>query len=143
MRPYSGETYLRAEHLLKNGRYIAARVTISDIVEGCPIKRGDKDGITIGLAFEKSDKILGLNKTNVSLLCWDLGEGKPQDWVGKQISLVVRLVGNKKLTEPAIRIWPKVMPPNDRIRKFMGSEITEDWYPKESTDATTPQRPSN
>lgn len=134
MRKYNGETYLRAEHLLRNGRYVAARVTIADIVEDCPIKRGDKDATTTGLAFEKSDKILGLNKTNVSLLCWELGEGKPSDWIGKQITLAVRLVANKKATEPAIRIWPKVMPPNDRIRKFMGSEILEDWYPKEKKE---------
>ena len=54
MRKYNGETYLRAEHLLKNGKYISVKVTIADIVEDCPIKKGDKDAKTVGLIFEKS-----------------------------------------------------------------------------------------
>jgi hypothetical protein len=127
---YTDQTYLRAEHLLKNGKYIAAKVTIEDIVEDCPIKRGDKDGQTIGLAFAKSDKILGLNKTNYSLVCWELGEGKPQDWIGKQITLVVRLVRNKKLIEPAIRVWPTMPHSRAQVREQMGIEITDEWYSK-------------
>jgi len=130
LRKYNGEIYLRAEHLLKQGKYIAAKVTIADIVEDCPIKRGDKDGSTIGLLFEKSDKVLGLNHSNFSLVCWELGEGKPADWIGKSITLCVRLVRNKKLFEPAIRVWPTVPHPNIRVREQMGSEITDEWYTK-------------
>jgi hypothetical protein len=136
---YTDQTYLRAEHLLRNGKYIAAKVTIEDIVEDCPIKRGDKDGVTIGLAFAKSDKILGLNKTNYSLVCWELGEGKPQDWIGKQITLVVRLVRNKKLTEPAIRVWPTMQHSRAQVREQMGTEITDEWYAKNMTQGKVEQ----
>ena len=127
---YTDQVYLRAEHLLKGGRYATVKVTIENIIEDCPIKRGDKDASTIGLAFQKSDKILGLNRTNHSLVCWELGEGRPQDWVGKSITLVVRLVRNKKVVEPAIRVWPTKPHPNIRVREQMGTEITEDWYGK-------------
>jgi hypothetical protein len=127
---YTNQTYLRAEHLLKGGKYATVKVTIEDIIEDCPIKRGETTSTTIGLAFSKSDKILGLNKTNHSLACWELGEGRPQDWIGKSLVLCVRLVRNKKIVEPAIRIWPTKPHPNARVREQMGSEITEDWYGK-------------
>jgi hypothetical protein len=127
---YNGEQYLRAEHLLKDGKYISAKVTIKAVVDDCPIKRGDKDGSTIGIVFEKSDKVFGLNRTNFSLLCWELGEGSPERWIGKQVTLVVRLVRNRKLVEPAIRVWPTKQHPNMRVREQMGDEITEDWYGK-------------
>jgi hypothetical protein len=133
---FHDQTYLRAEHLLKHGKYIAAKVTIENIVEDCPIKRGDKDAFTIGLAFAKSDKILGLNKTNYSLICWELGEGKPQDWIGKQITLVVRLVRNKKLNEPAIRVWPTLPHARAQVREQMGTEITDEWYSKNMPQET-------
>ena len=132
---FNDHIYLRSEHLLKGGRFISAKVTISDIIEECPIKRGDKDSQTIGLAFAKSDKILGLNKTNYSLVCWELGEGKPQDWIGKQITLVVRLIRNKKLLEPGIRVWPTTPHPNSRIREQMGTEILDEWYSKQQPKA--------
>ena len=125
---FNDHVYLRAEHLLKAGKFISAKVTIADIIDECPIKRGDKDAQTIGLAFAKSDKILGLNKTNYSLVCWELGEGKPQDWIGKQITLVVRLVRNKKVNEPAIRVWPTTSHPRSQVREQMGTEILDEWY---------------
>jgi hypothetical protein len=127
---YNGEQYLRAEHLLRDGKYIAAQVKISGIVEGCPLNNGKE---TMGLAFEKSDKVLGLNKTNYNMLCWELGDGIPQLWVGKSVLLVVRLIWNKKLKlhEPAVRIWPTVKHPNiTRLADFLGIEITDEWYAK-------------
>lgn len=129
---YADQQYLRAEHLLHKGRYVAARVTIKDIVTDCPIKKGDKDGFTTGIAFEKSDKVLGLNKTNFSMICWSTGEGKPEAWIGKQITLVVRLVRNRKVIEPGIRVWPDKPMPNSRVREQLGEEITEDWYKRNS-----------
>jgi len=129
---FNGEQYLRAEHLLRNGKYVAAKVKVCGVIEDCPIKRGDKDGSTIGLRFENSDKVLGLNRTNHSLICWETGEGKPERWVGHTITLVVRLVRNKKLLEPAIRIWPTKQHPNIRVREQLGAEITNDWYDQNS-----------
>ena len=131
MRKYNAETYLRSEHLLKDGRFISAKVTISEIIEGCPVKRGDKDASVIGLAFNGSDKVLGLNTTNFNLLCWEIGSGKPEDWIGKSVQLVVRLIRNKKLVEPGIRVWPAKPHPNSRVREQMGQEITAEWYGKD------------
>lgn len=125
---FNQHKYLRAEHLLKDGRYLAATVKISHIVDECPIKRGDQEGQTTGVMFAGSEKVLGLNHTNHSQLCWELGDGKPEAWVGKTVSLVVRLVRNKKVLEPAIRVWPTVPNPNSRVGSQMGVEITEDWY---------------
>ncbi len=129
---YSGQQYLRAEHLMHGGKYIAATVTVSGVIEDCPIKRGDKDGVTTGLAFEKSDKVLGLNRTNYSLCCWETGEGKPELWIGRKIMLVVRLVRNRKLLEPAIRVWPRRVHPCVRVRDQLGEEITAAWYAENS-----------
>lgn len=127
-RQYNDEPYLRAEHLLRNGRYQSAVVEIAAVVLNCPVKKGDKDKLTKGVAFVGTDKVLGLNVTNESLICFQVGEGKPEKWVGHKIQLVVRLVRNKKLMEPAIRVWPSKPIPNGRVRDEMGTEITEAWY---------------
>lgn len=127
---YAGQQYLRSEHLLHKGRYAAVRVTIKDIVTECPIK----DGFTTGVSFEKSDKVLGLNKTNFSMICWATGEGKPEAWIGKQVTLVVRLVKDQreKSLVPGIRVWTDTPIPNRRVREQLGGEITEDWYKRNS-----------
>ena len=127
-RTYKDEPYLRAEHLLRDGKYKAATVEIADVVYDCPGKKGDKDKMMKGLAFVGSDKVLGLNTTNESLVCWQTGDNRPDKWIGKKIQLVVRLVRNKKLEEPAIRVWPSTPVPNVRIRDQMGKEIPDSWY---------------
>lgn len=132
-RTYNDEPYLRAEHLLRDGKYQAVTVEIADIVYECPSKKGDRDGIMKGLAFVGTDKVLGLKPTNESLLCIQTGNGKPESWIGHKIQLVVRIVRNKKLVEPAIRIWPSKPVPNGRIRDQMGKEITDEWYGTNST----------
>jgi hypothetical protein len=132
-RQFKDEQYLRAEHLLRDGKYQAVTVEIADIVWNCPIKKGDKDTTTIGVAFVGTDKVLGLNRTNDSLICLQTGHGKPESWIGHKIQLVVRLVRNKKVEEPAIRVWPSKPIPNGRIRDQMGREITADWYGKTET----------
>jgi hypothetical protein len=132
-RQFKDEQYLRAEHLLKDGKYQAVTVEIADVVWNCPIKKGDKDTTTLGVAFVGSDKVLGLNRTNDSLICLQTGHGKPESWIGHKIQLVVRLVRNKKVEEPAIRVWPSKPIPNGRIRDQMGRDITSDWYGKAET----------
>lgn len=129
-RTYKDEQYLRSEHLLRDGKYQSVVVTIADIVWDCPIKKGDKESTTKGLAFIGSEKVLGLNRTNESNVCLETGEGKPESWIGKKIQLVVRLVRNKKVEEPAIRVWPSKPIPRGQVRDQMGREIPDDWYPK-------------
>lgn len=131
-RKYKDEPYLRAEHLLHDGKYVAATVTIADVVYDCPGKSGEKMKLMKGLAFANSEKVFGLNKTNESLVCIQTGHGKPEKWVGCKVQLVVRLVerfiGKQKVEEPAIRVWPNKPIPNGRLRDEMGKEITEAWY---------------
>lgn len=129
-RKYKKEPYLRAEHLLVKGRYVATKKRIADVVYNCPKKIiGSKEmGEMIGIAFDGTDKVLGLCATNESMLCHVTGSGSPASWIGKEILLVVRLAGNKK--EPSIRIWGGKgnAHPNNRVREQMGDEITEQWY---------------
>ncbi len=68
-RFFKDEQYLRAEHLLRDGKYQAVIVEIADIIWNCPIKKGDKETTTIGVTFAGSEKVLGLNRTNESLIC--------------------------------------------------------------------------
>jgi len=134
LRTYANEEYLRAENLLKNGRYLTTRVTVSDIVKACPKGGGKDDKQTkrkmLGLAFEGKDRVLGLNATNYGVMCWEHGEGNPIEWVGKKVTLSVRLYYNKKtkVLEPAIRILPTRPLQNVRLIEQMGIEIDEEWY---------------
>jgi hypothetical protein len=127
-RTYNDEQYLRADHFMENYRYLAKTAEISDVVWGCKVKKGDKDAVTIGLAFKGSDKVLGLNRTNESMVMHVTGHSNPEKWIGHKIQLVVRLVRNKKLEEPAIRVWSAVPHPRGQVRDQMGKEITEAWY---------------
>lgn len=134
-RTYNDEPYLRSEHLLKNGKYHAVSVEIEDIVHDCPGKNGEKDKIMMGLAFKNATKILGLNKTNESLVCIETGSGNPTDWIGKKIMLVVRLIANKrqKTVEPAIRVWPSCDHKKLRaqVRDNLGQPVPDNWYQTE------------
>lgn len=129
-RNYKDEPYLRSEHLLRDGKYQSVIVEIADVVWDCPGKKGEKDKLMKGLAFKGSEKVLGLNVTNESLVCLQTGHGKPEQWIGHKIQLVVRLVANRKLKveEPAIRVWPSKPIPRAQIRDQMGREIPEEWY---------------
>lgn len=127
-RIYKDEPYLRAEHLLRGGKYQAVTVEIADVVWDCPGKKGDKDKLMKGLAFVGTDKVLGLNATNEGLVCVQTGEGKPENWKGHKIQLVVRLVRNKKKEEPGIRVWGEKPVPNVRLRDELGKAVPDDWY---------------
>lgn len=144
-RMYAGERYLRADHLMKAGKFISVKVKIQDVVHGLPAKimgggendeKDDKKGIKLmpGLLFEGREKLLGLNITNEALVCWETGEGNWPGWIGKEVQLVVRLTRawnkQKKAWEdiPCIRVWPRVAHSSGRVRDQMGKEVTEEWY---------------
>lgn len=148
-RMYKGERYLRADHLMKGGKFIAVKVKISDVIHGLPAKimgkdASDPDGKGVkfmpGIVFEGKDKTLGLNTTNESNLCWETGEGNWPGWIGKEILLVVRLVksynAQKRAFEeiPCIRIWPRQPHPNGRVRDQMGVEVPDSWYAEARSD---------
>lgn len=130
-RTYKDEPYLRAEHLLQDGKYRSVVVEIEDVIHDCPGKKGERDKLMLGLVFKGKQKVLGLNVTNESLVCLQTGNGSPEKWIGHKIQLVVRLIPNKrkKIDEPAIRIWPSKPIPNWRIQDQMGKEVPEGWVP--------------
>lgn len=130
MRPYNDEPYLRAEHILHKGKYTARRVEIADVIFSCIGQKGTKTKKMNGIAIKGSDKVLGLNATNESVISWDLGEAFSDAWVGRSIMIVARLVYDKKEKRdiPALRVWPRKPHPSDRVRMQMGKEITDEWY---------------
>ena len=154
-RMYAGERYLRADHLMKGGKFIAVKVKIEAVVHGLPAKIMGKDasdatgkGVKYmpGLVFEGKEKVMGLNTSNESLLCWETGEGNWPGWIGKEILLVVRLVksynAQKRAFEdiPCIRIWPRQPHPNGRVRDQMGVEVPDSWYAEARSDYLDAQK---
>lgn len=152
---FSGERYLRADHLMKGGKFIAVKVKISDVIHGLPAKimgKDNEDGpgkgtkFMPGLMFEGKDKVLGLNATNESTLCWETGEGNWTGWIGKEILLVVRLVKSYDrqsrgfVDMPCIRIWPKVPHPSGRVRDQMGVEVPDSWYASNRSEYLSGQK---
>lgn len=143
-RTYKDEPYLRAEHLLRDGKYQSVMVEISDVVYDCPGKKGEKDKLMTGLEFKGKSKILGLNVTNESLVCLQTGQGSPEKWIGHKIQLVVRLIPNrkKKIDEPAIRVWPNKPISNWRIQDQLGKEVDESWYKSYGSQENKPPEES-
>jgi len=158
-RVYKSDQYLRSEHLLRDGKYVAVNWTIKDVVYDCPKKKmgkekGDSDGgmaKMTGIEFNESNgKVLGLNVTNESMVCWVTGQGTPSQWVGHKIMLVVRLIKNrqKNVMEPAIRVWydrAKKPPPNMRTVQMLGDPVDDEWYENHGNvyGATTPGKPAD
>ncbi len=137
-KKYSGQPYLRAEHLLAGGKFKSTTLEIADVIYDCPKKvMGRDDSVQggvkrmLGLEFRNAEKILGLNCTNEGTLCIVTGEGSPSAWIGHKIQLVVFLVTDRKdkTQIPAIRIWPgnDVKLPK-RIRDQIGVPPNEEWY---------------
>ena len=139
-RQYKDEPYLRSEHLLCDGKYKSVVVEIADVIFNCPGKKGDKDKLMKGLAFVGTDKVLGLNTTNESLVCIHIGHGNPDKWIGQKIQLVVRLasryVKKQLVKEPAIRVWTQKLIPRGQVRDYLGEAITDDWYATAEKPAT-------
>jgi hypothetical protein len=129
---------LRAERFLRDGKYIAAKLTITGVIDDFPMQHGKGTKLAYGLQFKETRLIFGMNATNLAALCWEIGDGRPEAWIGKRIQFVVRLIENKKLKtwEPGLRIWPRNQLQNVRIREQMGVEITDEWYAKNMPQET-------
>ncbi len=120
---YANEEYLRAEHLLKDGRYLSCSLEVESVVEGCPLQRKLKPSQGYGLRFKGKGKILGLGATNFSLMCAVAGDSDPSTWAGKVVRLEVRRVrAQTGGTQPAIRIIP---PDGTELRSGLVKELGE------------------
>ena len=152
-RVYANERYIRSEHLLHGGRFVAVTWTIKEVVYDCPAKRmGAKAGEDAtskmpGIEFnEAPGYLLGLCKTNESMLCMVTGEGHPAKWSGKKVQLVVRLIRDRKTKTdiPAIRVWSEHPIHLGRVMDQMGRRVDDEWYAANTLTegaTTTPAEP--
>jgi len=107
MTTYTNETFLRSEHLLRDGKYVSPKLTVKAVLSCVPLMRKNKAYQGIALVFEKQEKVLGLGATNESLMAVATGESSFEKWIGQAIVLEVREVNSAGGgTEPAIRIRP-------------------------------------
>jgi hypothetical protein len=122
-----GDSFLYADDLVRDGKWIQATLTIKGVVPPNAIV-GD-NGKTIDkvcLTFEKTPKILALCTTNERLCRLNCGSGQSENWVGKSLTIYPSLIdafGEKDV--PCIRVrLPKTIPVPFGTRKHMGRDIT-------------------
>ena len=104
-----GPEFLYSEDLLKGGEYLAPEVEISEVHPPGTVKcqKGRKtieDKWTIG--FKGAKKMLVLCKTNKTVIHTVTGEEPGPNWIGKKITLEVRIIDSFSKKEPAIRVIP-------------------------------------
>ena len=123
-----GPQFLYADDLIRDGRWIEAKLTIANHIVGGTLTgadgtRVDKDAIS----FEKTDKILVLNRTNTRLIRIATGNSKPEGWIGKSIVVYpvrIKAFGEDNLAAIRVRAGDGKPVPKG-VRKFMGTDLTE------------------
>lgn len=118
-----GSNFLYAEDFLKQQKFVTAKLTIAEVhlpgtMKCCEGKKTVKSAV---LAFEKTDKLLVLNKTNRSILHLLTGYGPDKsastledawapcrNWIGFQVTLQARVVRWGKGEVLGVRIIPPV-----------------------------------
>ena len=118
-----GSAYLYAEDLLNDGTFAKVEVEIQDVIDSNSLTTADGKLIDKpSLRFAGKSKLLVISKVNQALMKYATGEASPAKWVGKKVTLVVRLVDAFGSKVPAIRVWPNV-PIRRGLVKYVGSEI--------------------
>lgn len=118
-----GSAYLYAEDLIAGGVFRKVEVTIAKLHPPGTLQRADKKMIDKpALEFEGKKKLLVFGKTNGCLLIYATGETDSEKWIGKKITLVVRLVDAFGDKVPAIRVLPACAVRRG-LKKLMGEEI--------------------
>lgn len=110
-----GSQFLYAEDLLINQQYRTVEVEIEQFIPANTIRSADKRLIDKPtLKFKGKDKMLVLCKTSESVLKFVTGEQPGDSWVGKKITLQVRVVDAFGDEVVAIRVIP---PKGTKVRK--------------------------
>lgn len=106
----SNSNFLKAEDL--QGKKPVLTIASADVVEK---DYGDGQGPKkqVVLAFNGTDKVLGLNRTNANRIAELTGSDDSDDWVGRTIKLFVEQVTFQNKTVPAIRIFPELPEANN------------------------------
>lgn len=113
----SNSNFLKAEDL--RGKNPVLTIASADVVEK---DYGDGNGPKkqVVLAFNGTDKVLGLNRTNANRLAELIGSDDSDDWVGATIRLFVEQVAFQNKTVPAVRIFPEL--PEQGVKPVGNSE---------------------
>ena len=128
MKTDLGPQFLYADDLLKDGKWVEVKLTITRHVPGGTLTGADKSVVEHdAIGFEGTDKLLVLNKTNSRLLKIATGSSKPAGWIGKTVAVFpvsINAFGQQNL--PCIRIRVKDgQPVPFGVRKFMGKDLTK------------------
>jgi len=131
----SNSNFLKAEDL--QGKKPIVTIASADVVEK---DYGDGQGPKkqVVLAFNGTEKVLGLNRTNANRLAELIGSDDSDDWVGASIKLFVEQVTFQNKVVPAIRIFPEL--PNQNGQPVQDSFASA--MPTHSGNAEPPNFPN-
>lgn len=132
VRKYINEPYLRAEHLLVDGRYKPFELVVCGVLTDAPLQRKLQAAKGVALVFQSQsgkpvEKVLGLGQTNESLMTVIAGDSRPEKWIGQKVRLEVRKVRKAERgggNQPAIRIIP---PAGTELRSGLAKELGEQY----------------
>ena len=102
-----GSAYLYSEDLLFKQEFKTVEVTIAEVIPPGQLKKADGGLIDKwSVRFEGKEKTLVLCKTNVGLIHHVVGDPPSDAWIGKTITLQVRVVDAFGEQVNAIRVMP-------------------------------------
>ena len=101
------QQFLYAEDLIAKGNFQTVKVRVAEVLAPGTLQTADKKLIDkTTLRFEGKDKALILCKTNEQVMRYVTGQGDPEGWVGKEITLEVRSISAFGGQNIAIRVMP-------------------------------------
>lgn len=117
------ERFLRAENFTKDGHYQAFTLTIAKVIPGGEIIYENGMPADMALAFEKTDKVYVLNRTNYRLIKQMHGSNAAS-WVGRKITLTPAAVrfGSETCLGLRVRI-PDGMTVSKGVSKHYGRDL--------------------
>lgn len=110
-----GPDFIEAGDLLRDGKWIEATLTISRVAPAHTLV-GDNEQVVdkVSIGFEKGKKWLPLNKTNLKIVKFETGTAKPDNWIGKTITIypaAIDAFGQRNVACVRVRLTPgKVAP---------------------------------
>ena len=122
-----GPQFLYADDLLRDGRWIEAKLVIASHIPANTLRGADNSPVEKdAIGFEKTDKLLVLNRTNTRLIRIATGNSKPDGWIGKSIVVYpvrINAFGESNLAAIRVRAGDGKPVPKG-VRKFMGVDLT-------------------
>lgn len=125
MKTDLGPEYLHAEDLLDAGKWTERTAVVEAVFPPNTIKSADGKLIDkVIVSFQKTNKRMVLGKINTRLVKCALGTAKPDEWIGKQLTLYAtsgNWFGQQNVAALRVRV------PNGRAKPFLKpAQIGED-----------------